>query len=486
MPIEPELVGRTYDDFLLRPQRAVVTSRRDVSLRARLTRRIELELPVVSANMDSVTEARMARTMALEGGLGVIHRAMSIEAQVEMVRSVKRSQGYVVEDPLSLPRTATIDEARQFTRRHGISGILVEQAPGARVLAGLLSNRDMPWGGGDGDRPIAELMTPVERLHTAPPGIGVEEAERRLFEHRIEKLPLVDDRGRIAGLITRKDLILFRQRPFSSRDAKGRPLVGAAIGARADFLERAQALLEAGADVLVMDIAHAHADVMRDALVQFRQRLPDAELVCGNVGTAEGARFVVEHGADAVKVGIGPGRGCRTRLETAAGVPQLQAVREAWLAVGDRVPIVADGGVKSDKDLFLAIAVGASTVMLGSMLGGTDEAPGHVITDPATGEKRKVYRGMTSPQAVLHALYEAEGDEDAEQALDTPPEGQEMQVPYRGSVVPVLNRIRGHLRSSVSYAGERSLAAAREKVVNDPLAYLIPLGEPARRESYER
>jgi IMP dehydrogenase len=485
MRIEPELIGRTFDDVLFRPQRAVVATRREVSLRARLSRNIDLELPVVSSNMDSVTEAPMAATMATGGGLGVVHRGMGIDAQVSMIRSVKRSQGHVVEHPLCLPRTATLDEARRFTKRHGISGILIEETEGSRMLAGLLSNRDMPWTPDGGDRRVEELMTPRDRLHTAPPDISVGEAEERMFAHRIEKLPLVDEAGCIAGLITRRDLMLFRQRPFSSRDAKGRLLVGAAIGARDDYLDRAAALLEAGADILVMDVAHAHSDLMAEALERFRERFPDAELMCGNVGTAEGAQFLAERGVDAIKVGIGPGRGCRTRLETAAGVPQLQAIREAWLAVGDQVPIVADGGIRSDKDLFLAMAVGASTVMLGSMLSGTDQAPGHVITDPATGEKHKLYRGMTSPQAVLHALYEAEGN-GVEEALDTPPEGQEMQVPYKGDVNTILQRIRGHLRSSVSYAGASDLASARARIVSDPLAHLIPLSESSRRESYER
>jgi IMP dehydrogenase len=486
MPIEPELIGKTYDDFLFRPQYGVVASRTGVSLRSRLTKKIWLELPVTSANMDSVTEAEMAKTMAFEGGVGFIHRGMSIQAQAAAVRQVKRSQGYIVEQPLCLPKSATLDEARQFTQKHGISGILIEAVDGSRVLAGLLSHRDMPWMDGMGDRPVSELMTPVERLHTAAPNIGVEEAERIMFDERIEKLPLVDSAGKIAGLITRKDLILFRQRPYSSRDDKGRLLVMAAIGARGDYLERSAELLEAGADAFVMDIAHAHSNVTKLAMEGFRKRFPDAQLICGNVGTAEGARFLAELGADAVKVGIGPGRGCRTRLETAAGVPQLQAIREVWGELKESIPIIADGGIRHDKDVFLALIVGASTVMIGSVLAGTDEAPGQVITDPATGEKYKVYRGMTSPQAVLQTLYDGGTADEVERALDTPAEGQEMQTPYRGSVVPILNRIRGHLRSSVSYAGEASLAAARDRVTHDLLSHLIPLSAASRAESYER
>ncbi len=483
--LEAQFVGRTYDDFLFRPQCGRVASRRQVSLRSRLSRRLSLELPVVSANMDSVTGTRMAKAMAFEGGIGILHRAMSIQEQAQSVERVKRSHGHVVEEPLCLPRDATIREAREFTRQHNITGILIEEQRGSRILAGLLSNRDMPWAPGhDGDR-VEAFMTPFARLVTGHAGLLVDEAERILYTHRIEKLPLVDSERRIRGLITKQDIILSRQRPGSSKDAKGRLLVGAAIGARGDYLERAAAVLEAGADVLVIDIAHGHSEVMREAVEALKARFGDAELVCGNVGTAEGAAFLRDIGADGIKVGIGPGRGCRTRLETAAGVPQLQAIREAWCAVGDEVPIVADGGVKDDKDVFLALVCGASSVMLGSMLSGTDESPGRVIEDPGTGQKRKIYRGMTSPQAVFEALYD-ESEEAIESALDVPAEGQEVQIPYKGSVIELLHRIRGHVRSAVSYAGSDSLATVRERVLQDPLRYLIPLSEASRRESYDR
>jgi IMP dehydrogenase len=484
--LEREFVGRTYDDFLFRPQAGVASSRGEIALAAPLSRGLGLELPVASANMDSVTGARMAKTMALEGGIGFIHRAMSIEAQARSVGKVKRSYGYMVEQPLSLPRDATIREAREFTRKHNITGILIEEARGSNVLAGLLSNRDMPWDSAFEESRVQDFMTPVERLITARPGIAAEDAERLLFEKRIEKLPLVDEQRRIRGLITKKDISLARQRPSSSKDAKGRLLVGAAIGARGDFLERGAELVKAGVDALVIDIAHGHSEIMRTAVEAVRRHLGDVELICGNVGTREGAAFLKELGADAIKVGIGPGRGCRTRLETAAGVPQLQALREAWCAVEGSVPIIADGGVRDDKDIFLALVCGASTVMLGSMLSGTDEAPGHVIVDPGTREKRKIYRGMTSPQAVFEALYDDESPEAAVVALDVPAEGQEMQVPYKGSVVDILHRVRGHLRSAVSYGGGQALADVRARVLPDPLRYLIPLSEASRRESYER
>jgi IMP dehydrogenase len=479
-------LGRTYDDFLFRPQRGRVGSRRAARLTTRFTRGIPLELPIVSANMDSVTEARMARVLALDGGIGVVHRAMPVEAQAREVERVKRSHGWVVEEPICLPRDATLREAREVARRHGVTGILIEETRKSRVLAGLLSKRDMPYGGGHDQDPVERFMTPYERLITRAPGVGLEEAERVLYEHRIEKLPLVDESRRIRGLITKSDIMLSRERPDSTKDPKGRLRVAAAIGARGDFLERAEALRAAGADALVLDIAHGHSEVMERAMRALRERFGDIEIVCGNVGTAEGAKFLCGLGAAAIKVGIGPGRGCRTRLETAAGVPQLQAVHEAWRAVGESTPIIADGGVRNDKDLFLALICGASSVMLGSLLSGTDEAPGTVILDPATGEKRKIYRGMTSPQAVFEALYDDSDPEEMEAALETPAEGQEVQVPYHGGVRDVLQRLRGHLRSAVSYAGQESLAAVRAKVLAEPGSFLIPLSGASRRESFER
>jgi IMP dehydrogenase len=484
--MEKEFVGRTFDDFLFKPQHGIIGSRSLVDLTSRLTIRSDFALPILSANMDSVTESTMARIMGLEGGLGIIHRGMSISDQAREVAQVKRSHSYIVETPLCLPRRATLRDARIFARKHDITGILIEETPGSFRLAGLLSNRDMPWSDGMEDRRVDEFMTPADRLITARPDISVAEAERILFENRIEKLPVIDSAGSIKGLITKKDLILTRQRPYSSKDKKGRLLVGAAIGARGDYLERATELVRAGADILVIDIAHGDSEVMRKAVESFRKEIGDIELICGNVGTAAGALFLKSLGVDGIKVGIGPGKGCRTRLETGAGVPQLQAIRDVWHAVKDTVPIIADGGVRKDKDIFMALVCGASSVMLGGMLSGTDEAPGRIIVDPASGQKMKLYRGMTSPQAVFQTLYDAELEETVEEALATPAEGQEMQVPYKGSVIDVLHRIRGHLASAVSYAGGRTLGEVRAKFVEDPMKYLIPLAPGAYRESYER
>jgi IMP dehydrogenase len=484
--LDARFVGKTYDDFLFRPQLGAAESRRTISLTSKLASSLSFELPVVSSNMDSVTEAEMARTMALEGGIGFVHRAMSIERQTDMVRRVKRSHSAVIESPRRLPRGATIGEAKRFTRRHHITALLIEERPGSGILAGLLTNRDIPRRADADDRPVDEYMTPFERLHVSAPGISEDEAERLMFAKRIERLPLVDDERRIRGLITLRDILFFRNRPFSSKDGKGRLLVGAAVGARGDFLERAAALVEAAVDLLLIDIAHGHSEVMARAIDAIRSRFEATPLACGNVATFEGARFLTDCGVDAIKVGVGPGRGCRTRLETSAGVPQLQAIREAYHAVGDEVPIIADGGIAHDKDIFLALVCGASSVMLGSALSGTDESPGHLIEDPATHQKRKIYRGMTSPQAVYQSLDDPANGDDVASALATPAEGMEIQVAYKGSVVDVLRRIRGHLQSAVSYAGETSLAAARAKILPDPFRYLIPLSDASRRESYER
>jgi IMP dehydrogenase len=325
-------------------------------------------------------------------------------------------------------------------------------------------------------------MTPRQRLVTRPPSVSLEEAEQAMFDHRVEKLPLLDEQGRVRGLVTMRDLKLYKQKPHSTKDARGRLRVGAAVGATGDFLERASALLAQEVDVLLLDVAHADSDAVAGAIEALRKRTERVPLLVGNVATAEAARWLAGLGVDAIKVGVGPGRGCRTRLETGAGVPQLQAIREAFLATGGKVPIIADGGVRDDKDLFFAIACGASTVMLGSMLSGTDEAPGMVVEDPATRQKMKLYRGMTSPEAVADG---AEDDELAE-ALRTPAEGQSVRVPYVGSVVGILARLRGHLQSAVSYAGEPTLRAAHEKIAREPERFLVPLSEASRRESYVR
>jgi IMP dehydrogenase len=480
--IEPIFVGRTFDDFLFRPQHSPVRRRKEVSLEMPLAAGIDLALPVLGANMDTVVGEEMAKTLSLEGGLGFLHRNCSIGEQAGRVRYVKTRHSYVIEEPLLLPRTATIGEARQAIRKYNASSFLIEEAKGSATLAGILSHRDMPLHATSDARPVSDFMTPRERLVTRPPTVPLEEAERAMFEHRVEKLPLVDEANRIRGLVTMRDLKLYKQKPHSTKDERGRLRVGAAVGATGDFLERAEALVEEEVDLVLLDVAHADSDLVEAAVRELQARLRGVPLVAGNVATAPAARWLAGLGVDAVKVGVGPGRGCRTRLETGAGVPQLQAVREAYLATEGKVPIIADGGVKDDKDIFLAIACGASTVMLGSLLSGTDEAPGMLVEDPSTRQKMKLYRGMTSPEAVMNG---AEGDELAE-ALRTPAEGQSVRVPYVGSVVGILSRIRGHLQSAVSYAGEVDLRGAHCKIARDPASYLIPISNASRRESFRR
>lgn len=480
--VEPLFVGRTFDDFLFTPQHSPVSTRREVDLSMPLAAGLTLSLPVVGANMDTVMGPEMAKTLALEGGFGFLHRNCTIADQAEWVRYVKTRHSYVIADPILLPRTATIGQARQTIHEHKASGILIEETAGGRILAGILSHRDMPLDASDEDRLAADFMTPRARLVTRPPTVTIDEAEQVMFQHRVEKLPLVDEQHRIKGLITMRDLKLYKQKPHSVKDGRGRLRVGATIGATGDYLERAEALLAQEVDCILVDVAHAASDVVARAIKAFRARFDGVLLVVGNVATAPAARWLMELGVDAIKVGVGPGRGCRTRLETGAGVPQLQAVRQAYLGTDGKVPIIADGGVQNDKDVFLAVACGASTVMLGSMLSGTDEAPGIVVEDPATRQKMKLYRGMTSPEAVADATT---GDRLAE-ALSTPAEGQSVRVPYMGSVVGILQRIRGHLQSAVSYAGESDLTAVHRKIAADPGRYLIPLSEAARRESFIR
>lgn len=480
--LEPFFVGRTFDDFLFRPRHSPVSRRREVGLAMPLVAGIDLELPVLGANMDTVVGDEMAKTLALEGGIGFLHRNCSIAEQAQHVRYVKTRHSYVIENPVVLERTATIAEAWRAMRVHNASSFLIEDPKGSGILAGIYSHRDVPLDRESDSRTVGDFMTPRERLVTRPPTVSLEEAERAMFEHRVEKLPLVDEEGRIQGLVTMRDLKLYQQKPHSTKDARGRLRVGAAVGATGDFVERTAALVEQEVDALLLDVAHADSELVGTAVGELRKRHEDMPLVVGNVATAEGARWLADLGVSAIKVGVGPGRGCRTRLETGAGVPQLQAVREAWLATDGRVPIIADGGVKDDKDIFLAIACGASTVMLGSLLSGTDEAPGLLVEDPATRQKMKLYRGMTSPEAVADG---SEADEIAE-ALRTPAEGQSVRVPYVGSVVGILARVRGHLQSAVSYAGESTLGETHARIAADPASHLIPLSEASRRESFVR
>ncbi len=488
MNLESIFLGATFDDFLLRPQCGVLNTRKGADLSMPLTTNLQIDLPIISANMHTVTGQEMAKGVALEGGCSFLPRHCPIKEQALMVRNVKRQHSFVIEKPLCIHANATIAEAVEITGEYGISGLLVEKKQGSGILVGVLSKRDIEYalGVNASHEKVSGFMSAISpALAVAHPTVSMAAAEKLMLERRVEKLPLIeqeDNQWHIKGLITLKDLRLAKQKPYSSKDSRGRLLVGATIGATGDFMERASELIGEEADCILMDIAHGHSEIMRKAVEDFRKKFGNIELVCGNAATFESAKFFSELGVNGIKIGVGPGKGCRTRLETSAGVPQLQAIREAYLAAGDGIPIIADGGVREDKDIALAILCGASTVMLGSMLAGTDEAPGVIIEDPRTKQKVKIYRGMTSPQAV----FETTSRENLEEALETAAEGLSTEVPYIGPVLNVLGRIRGHLQSAVSYAGEETLKEARQKIAQDPSKYLIRLSEASKGESFER
>ena len=437
-------VALTFDDVLLAPRHSV-THPKDVSTKSWFTRRIELNIPLISAAMDTVTESDMAIAMARAGGIGVLHKNMSIDRQAMQVDIVKRSESGVISNPYTLPDTATLREATNLMNRFRVSGVPIVDGDGR--LVGILTNRDLQFERSL-DRPIAEAMT--KNLVTAPHGTTLDEAERILAKHRVEKLPVVDREGRLKGLITVKDIHKRRQFPGANKDEIGRLRVAAAIGAGGDFLTRARALIDAGVDALVVDTAHGHAEAVLDATAQVREAFPEVQLIAGNVATRDGARALVERGVDAVKVGVGPGSICTTRVVTGVGVPQLTAVFDALEGAGD-VPVIADGGIKYSGDAVKALAAGASSVMMGSMLAGTEESPGEAFL--LEGRRFKMVRGMGS----LSAMQDGSADRYFQEGELSPkklvPEGIEGRVPYKGPVGDVLFQMVGGLRSGMGYVG---------------------------------
>jgi IMP dehydrogenase len=472
--------GLTFDDVLLVPKRSPVSSRQAVSTASPLTAKLQLHVPIVSANMDTVTEAKMAIAMARAGGIGILHRFMTVEGQVRQVEAVKRAQGFVVENPYTVDQEATVAQTRELLQRHDIGGLIVTNSRGK--LVGLVTQRDLLLAP-DEQAPVRTVMTPPERMVTAGPQITPEAAQRILHEHRLEKLPILNEEGELVGLITAQDLVTRRQHPESTKDSKGRLAVGAAIGVRKSDLARAERLLAAGADLLVVDIAHGHADHCIEMVRTLRREFPDAQIVAGNVATGEGARELAEAGADAIKVGIGPGSICTTRIVTGFGVPQLTAIMESVAGLreaGFETPVIADGGIKTSGDLVKALAAGASTVMIGSLFAGCEEAPGApVIRD---GQKVKVVRGMASLGAAIgRKAVESGGDESAESQADwdkVVPEGVEAVVPYRGHVEEILYQLVGGLRSGLSYGGARTIRELQEK------AEFIEISAAGVRESH--
>ena len=449
----------TYDDVLLVPRRSGVRSRRDCDTSSRLTRHLPLAIPLVSANMDTVTESRLAAAMALEGGIGIVHRFMTVEQQATEVSRVKRPESIVLRDVQTLAPQRTLKDAWDLMACSDATSVLVVEADDR--LVGILTVRDMLFED-DPEKPVGSLMTQGGQLVTAPVGTSHEEAKRLLHEHRIEKLPLVDAQGRLRGLITARDLVRVYQHRHATRDDAGRLRVGAAVGAVGDYRERADALVAAGADVLVVDIAHGHSEHALKACRALKRRFPDVDLIAGNVATAEGTEDLIAAGVDAVKVGVGPGAACTTRVVTGVGVPQLSAVLAcARAAAPHGVPIIADGGIRTSGDVAKALAAGAATVMIGSLLAGTEESPGATVV--REGVRYKVYRGMASESAATDRYRRLALGIDQERFDARVPEGVETVVPHRGQVSDVLFDLTGGLRSAMSYLGARCLREFAER-----------------------
>jgi IMP dehydrogenase len=440
-----EDVALTFDDVLLVPRHSL-THPRDVNVASRFSRGIELRVPLVAAAMDTVTESEMAIAMARAGGLAVLHKNMSIDRQAAEVDRVKRSESGMIRKPITLRPEDTVREAAVLMQRFHISGVPI--IDGDDRLVGIITNRDLQFER-KLDRPLSEAMT-KDRLVTAPEGTTLDQAEEILGKHRIEKLPVVDKEGRLKGLITIKDIHKRRQYPDSNKDQFGRLRVAAAIGAAGDYLTRARALIEAGVDALVVDTAHGHHEGVLKAAETVRQAFPDVQLVAGNIATREAAAALVERGVDGVKVGVGPGSICTTRVVTGVGVPQLTAVFDAVEGAGD-IPVIADGGIKYSGDIVKALAAGAASVMMGSMLAGTEESPGESFL--LEGRRYKIIRGMGSMSAMQDGSadrYFQEGELSSKKLV---PEGIEGRVPYRGPVSDVLYQMVGGLRSGMGYVG---------------------------------
>jgi IMP dehydrogenase len=444
----------SFDDVLLLPGYTNVLPD-EVDTSTVLVREIRLHIPIVSSPMDTVTESRMAIALAREGGVGVIHRNMPIERQVAEVDRVKRSEHGIIWDPIYLSPHHTVRDALQLMERYHISGVPITDESGS--LVGILTNRDIRFET-NYDRPIREVMT-AENLITAPLGTTLDEAERILQKHKIEKLPIVDEQGKLRGLITIKDLLKIRQHPNATKDAKGRLVVGAAVGPLREPVERARALYEAGADFIVIDSAHGHSEGVLQAVRAIRRALPDLPIVAGNVATREGVRALVEAGAECIRVGLGAGSICTTRVVAGVGVPQLTAIQEcAEEADKLGVPIIADGGIRYSGDIVKALAAGASAVMLGNLLAGCEESPGEI--EIYRNRAYKVYRGMGSLAAMREGSSDRYAQTDPRKIV---PEGVEGRVPYRGPLSETIHQLVGGLRSGMGYVGARNLQELSQK-----------------------
>lgn len=452
-----EEIGLTFDDVMIVPRKSDILPK-DTDLSTRFSRGITLNIPMVSAAMDTVTEFEMAISMARQGGLGVIHKNMTIEEQARQVRRVKRSESAVVTEPLTLPPQSRLRDALELMNRSRVSGIPIVDKDG--LLVGIVTHRDTMFET-DLEQRLSELMTSGDRLITAREGIDLAEAQRILHKNRIEKLPLVDAEGRLRAMVTVKDLIKRSQFPNASKDSKGRLIAAAAVGTAEDTVERAQALHDEEVDVIVVDTAHGHSRKVMETIRMLRKKLGDIQIVAGNVGTPEGVRTLAGEGVDAVKVGIGPGSICTTRVVAGVGVPQLTAVLDcAGEAVKHDLPIIADGGIRYSGDIVKALAAGAQSVMLGSLLAGTEESPGETVL--YQGRTFKVYRGMGSLGAMKKGSSDRYAQEDME-ASKFVPEGIEGRVPFKGKVADTIYQMTGGVRSGMGYCGVRTIPELYEE-----------------------
>ncbi|MGB9169461.1 MAG: IMP dehydrogenase [Nitrososphaeraceae archaeon] len=445
--------GLTFDDVLLVPKHSSIVSRSQTSLKTRLSRNINLNIPIISANMDTVTESSMAIALAREGGIGIIHRFMTIQDQVDEVLRVKRSESVMIEQPYTIPIDSTIKQAKKMMQGYGVSGLLVEKD---KKLVGIVTKRDILFER-NFDNNVSEVMS--KDVVFAELGTTIDEAKEILHKNKIEKLPIIDKDEHIVGLITSKDILKMEQYPNASKDKKGHLMAGAAVGVKGDYLERTEALLEAGADVIVVDIAHGHSENAINCVRQIKKAFKNCELIAGNVATGNGAEDLIKAGVDAVKVGVGSGSICITRVITGSGVPQLTAIVDSVQTANNYdVPVISDGGIRNSGDVTKALAAGSSSIMIGSLLGGSDESPGKTLVK--NGKKYKIYRGMASFYASLGRRYREEGVQvvDSDDLNDYVPEGVEAMVPYKGSVVEIVRQLVGGLRSGLSYCGAKNIS----------------------------
>ncbi|MDO9000931.1 MAG: IMP dehydrogenase [Bacteroidota bacterium] len=444
--------GLTYDDVLLVPDYSEVLPR-DVNFASYFTKNIKLNTPIVSAAMDTVTEYKLAIAIAQEGGIGVLHKNMSIEDQAAQIRKVKRSESGMIQDPITLLKTATIGDAIKIMAEHKIGGIPIIDKE--NKLLGIVTNRDLRFEK-DFKKPVVNVMTAFENVITAPKGINLKQAEDILQEHKIEKLPIVDKTNKLVGLITYKDIIKIKVRPNACKDERGRLRVAAAVGVTADTMLRVDALVEAGVDAIIIDTAHGHSKGVIDKLKEVKKKYKNLQVIVGNIATGKAALALVKAGADAVKVGIGPGSICTTRVIAGVGVPQLTAILEVAMALkGTGVPLIADGGIRFTGDVVKALAAGAGTVMMGGMFAGTEESPGETII--FEGRKFKSYRGMGSLEAMQKGSKDRYFQEEEDDIKKLVPEGISGRVPYKGSLAEIMYQIIGGLRAGMGYCGAKDI-----------------------------